>query len=101
MNPRKRDVVVKALIRKGFQRSDTDHVKLYYINSSGKKTRVWTKASHGAKQSEISPSNLRKMAKQYRLSDMDFEKLIDYPLSRKKYEDMLITAGEIAAAQEK
>lgn len=101
MNPRKRDVVVKALIRKGFQRSDTDHVKLYYINTAGKKTRVWTKASHGGKQSEISPSNLSKMAKQCKLSGQDFEKLIECPLSREMYEDMLITAGEIAAAQDK
>jgi hypothetical protein len=100
MNPRKREAVVNALKRKGFEPSNTDHVRLQYFNTAGRKTRVWTKASHGGKHREISVSNLSKMAKQCKLSNHDFERLIDCPLSRDGYEDMLITADEIAAVND-
>ena len=79
MNPRKREAVVNALKRKGFEPSNTDHVRLQYFNTAGRKTRVWTKASHGGKHREISVSNLSKMAKQCKLSNHDFERLIDCP----------------------
>ncbi len=100
MNPRKRQEVVNALISKGFKASNTDHIKLTYTTTAGKKTRVWTKASHGANQKEIKPHNLSKMAKQCKLSNPDFERLIDCPLSRKIYQDMLIASGEIAAVND-
>jgi len=45
MNPRKHEVVVNALKRKGVEVSNTDHIKLHYITTAGKKTTVWTKAS--------------------------------------------------------
>lgn len=100
MNPRKREQVINALKRKGFEASNTDHIKLIYITTTGKKTKVWTKASHGGKQNEISSSNLSKMAKQCKLSNSDFEQLINCPLSRDRYQDMLIAAGEIAAVND-
>lgn len=101
MKPRKRDVIINALRRKGFEVSNTDHIKLFYTSTAGKKTGVWTKASHGGKQKEILPHNLSKMAEQCKLSNQDFERLIDCPLTRKEYEDMLIAAGEIAAVNDK
>ncbi|NLG32531.1 MAG: hypothetical protein GX550_03330 [Syntrophomonadaceae bacterium] len=99
MNPRKRDEVINALLRKGFVRSDDkDHIKFFYTNQAGEKTRVWTKISRGKKHSEIGRPNLGHMAKQCKLSNENFGRLLDCPLSREDYEDMLIEAGQISKA---
>jgi hypothetical protein len=71
-------------------------MKLYYVNSAGKKTQVWTKVSYGSSHKDITVQNLSRMAKQCRLSNWDFGRLLDCPLSRENYEDMLLEAGEIA-----
>lgn len=100
MIPRKREEVVNALKRKGFVQSDGDHLNLHYVNSAGKKTRVWTKVSRGTKHRDIINPNLSRMARQCKLSNKDFERLLDCPLSREAYEEMLIAVGEIAAVKE-
>lgn len=64
MNPRKRNEVERALIKKGFRKSQNDHSKFVYHLKNGKKTSVWTKTSHGSSHREISPTNLGKMARQ-------------------------------------
>jgi len=100
MTPRKREELINALKRKGFVQSEKDHVKLHYVNTAGKRTRVWTKVSRGTKYKDIVDPNLSRMARQCKLSNRDFEKLLDCPLSREEYEDMLIAACEIAAVKE-
>ncbi len=96
MNQRKRDDVVAALAKKGFIQSNNDHMKLTYVNSVGKKTQVWTKISRGSSHRDITVSNLSRMASQCKLSNSDFERLLDCPLSRENYEDMLVSQGQIS-----
>lgn len=93
MSDRKRDDVENCLEKKGFNKSFNDHKKLIYYSFSGKKTSVWTKTSHGSGHNKLSKDILYKMAKQCRLSNKDFEKLIDCPLSRENYETILIQNG--------
>lgn len=96
MSPRKRDDVAGALIRKGFIQSNNDHMKFSYVNSAGKKTQVWTKISYGTNHKDIAAPNLSRMAKQCKLSNSDFAQLLDCPLSRENYEDMLVNQGAIS-----
>lgn len=99
MNPRKRDDVSAALAKKGFAQSNNDHMKFTYFNSIGKKTQVWTKISRGSGHKDITVSNLSRMARQCKLSNTDFERLLDCPLDRDTYEDMLISHGIISAIE--
>ena len=98
MAPRKRSDVHSALIRKGFVLSETDHHKLVYFTLDHRKTSVWTKTSHGTSYKDIADPNLARMARQCRLSSRDFARLLDCPLSREDYEEMLLAAGQIAAS---
>lgn len=90
--PRKQSEVEKSLESKGFSRPrGRDHNYFQYYSKSGKKTMVFTKTSHGAR--EIDDSLLGQMAKQCRLSRSDFDRLIDCPLDRDAYESKLIEQG--------
>jgi len=82
---RKRDDVHAAMIKKGFQLSENDHHKLVYFSLDQHKTSVWTKTSHGSSHRDITDNNLSKMARQCRLSNKDFGRLLDCPLSREDY----------------
>lgn len=93
MNPRNRKDVEQALERKGFTKNQRDHRKFIYHLLTGEKTAIWTKTSHGSSHSEISPSNQRKMAKQCKLPNKDFDLLMDCPLSRKEYQKKLDEGG--------
>lgn len=92
---RKQSEVEKSLEKKGFQRGNGDHNFFHYHTKAGKKSRVFTKTSHGAR--EIDDSLLGQMAKQCRLSRADFDRLIDCPLDRDNYERKLIAAGVVEA----
>lgn len=89
--PRKQNEVEKSLEAKGFQRGKGDHNFFHYYSTAGKKTRVFTKTSHGSK--EIDDSLLGMMARQCQLTRGDFELLIDCPLDRASYERKLIERG--------
>lgn len=83
MKPHKTIEVEAALKKKGFElKRKTDH-KFYELMVNGKKTGIRTKISHG--RDEIQPSILAKMAIQVKLSNGDFERLIECPLSRSDY----------------
>ena len=81
--------VEKSLVKKGFHRSDHS----YYFTKAGKKTSVFTKTSHGAK--ELDDSLLGLMARQCKLSRQNFELLIECPLDRDTYERKLVESGVI------
>lgn len=89
--PRKQSAVEKSLEAKGFQRSRGDHNYFHYYSKAGKKTRIFTKTSYGAR--EIDDSLLARMAKQYKLSRANFDRLIDCSLDRDVYESRLIEQG--------
>jgi len=86
--PRKQNEVERGLKAKGFSSGTGDHNYFLYFSKAGKKTAVFTKTSHGAK--EIGDSLLAKMARQVKLSRADFDLLVDCPLDRDTYERKLL-----------
>ncbi len=96
--PRDRRIVDKGLLKKGFVKSERDHTYYTFHTTSGVKTSVFTKVSHGAR--EISDNLLSKMSRQVRLSRSEFDELIDCTISRHDYEQKLILSGSITVAVE-
>jgi len=86
--PRRQGDVEKALSAKGFVIGRGDHNYFHYYTKAGKKSRVFTKTSHGAR--EIDDNLLSMMAKQCGLTNKDFAMLIDCPLDRDAYEAILL-----------
>jgi predicted RNA binding protein YcfA (HicA-like mRNA interferase family) len=83
----KRDVEA-ALKRKGFQQDDGDHHWFFYWTSDGKKTTVRTKTSHGSTK-DLGDGLLKEMAGQVRISKVQFLDLVDCPMSREQYQQLL------------
>jgi len=94
--PRKQSDVEKSLLAKGFRAKEGDHNYFNYYSKAGKKTAVFTKTSHGAR--EIDDNLLSRMAKQCKLSNKDFGLLIECPLDRDTYEIKLMTQGAVEAS---
>lgn len=92
---RKPGDVEKSLMKKGFKRKEGDHSYFNYFTKAGKKTSVFTKTSHGAK--ELDDSLLGMMARQCKLSRQNFDLLIECPLDRDSYERKLVEVGAIEA----
>lgn len=95
MGVRDRYKVAKALCSKGFMDTGKDHHRFIYYTLSGIKTAVHTKISRGTSHKGISKDNLGRMAKQCRLSNAEFRDLIDCPLSRENYENLLKTNVDV------
>lgn len=93
--PRKQSEVERSLLAKGFRQREGDHSYFNYYSKAGKKTAVFTKTSHGAR--EIDDSLLGRMTRQCKLSRADFDRLIDCPLARDSYEAKLIAQGIVEA----
>ncbi len=92
--PRDRKDVEAALEKKGFLRKEGDHHRFIYYTKGGLKTKVLTKTSHSHRQ--IVDSILSQMAKQCCLTNKLFGDLIECPLSRDDYEEMLVQSGHVA-----
>ena len=90
---RKQRDVERALIKKGFQRTESHHHFFIYHSCEGKKTTVKTKTSHGGQ--ELSNYLLQQMARQVCLSKNDFLSLIDCPMSRNQFEQRLVSLAKI------
>lgn len=93
----KRREVEQALQKKGFEKSKGKHkhsIFIYYT-SEGKKTDVRTLTSHGSGGTDIGDPLLGRMASQCKISKLRFEQLIECPLSRECYEDMLRDSGAL------
>ena len=72
------------LCKKGFeQNSSRDHIYLEYKSKDGKKTVIYTKVRHGAR--EIDGYLIGKMAQQTRLNKENFIKLVNCTLSGEDY----------------
>ena len=93
--PRKQSDVERSLQAKGFRSREGDHNYFNYYSKAGKKTAVFTKTSHGAR--EIDDNLLARMAKQCKLSNKDFGLLIECPLDLDSYEAKLISQGAVEA----
>ena len=89
--PRPRRTVMSALVRKGFAASEGDHSYYIYHTADGRKTLAKTKVSHSGK--DIAAPILGMMARQCKLTAPQFRNLVDCPLSREAYEDILREQG--------
>ena len=89
----KRDVEA-ALKKKGFAQDDGDHHWFFYWTLDGKKTTVRTKTSHGSTK-DLGDSLLKEMARQVRISKVQFLDLVDCPLGREEYERLLREGGHV------
>jgi len=89
--PRPRRVVMAALERKGFSASEGDHTYFIYYTVDGRKTLAKTKVSHSGK--DVADAILGMMARQCKLTAPQFRDLVDCPLSRTAYEDLLKAQG--------
>lgn len=89
--PRSRRAVMGALQRKGFTSSEGDHTYFIYYTMDGCKTLAKTKVSHSGK--DIADGILSMMARQCKLTLPQFRGLVDCPLSREAYEDILKESG--------
>jgi len=83
MRPRKTRDLDSQLKRKGFISEQRNHI-FYYLIYKNKKTSIYTKLSHSI--SEYSNNLLSLMAKQLSLTNLEFESLLDCPLS---YDDLI------------
>ena len=92
--PRKAGQIAAALTAKGFDKTDNDHTWFVYRTLDGRATRARTKLSHGSGSKDISDSLLSQMARQVKLSKPEFDRLLDCPLSRDEYEQVLAGKGE-------
>ena len=81
--------IEKALRKKGFVEQQGDHHFFIYYTSSGKQTGVFTKTSHTPHVKDVSGELFSRMAVQCKLSQVDFCRLVDCPLSREEYEKKL------------
>ena len=82
---------MSALVRKGFAASEGDHSYYIYHTADGRKTLAKTKVSHSGK--DIADPILGMMARQCKLTAPQFRNLVDCPLSREAYEDILREQG--------
>ena len=89
--PRPRRVVMAALERKGFSASEGDHTYFIYYTADGRKTLAKTKVSHSGE--DVADAILGMMARQCKLTAPQFRDLVDCPLSRTAYEDILKAQG--------
>ena len=86
MKPKKAHIVRSSLLKKGFLEVNRDH-GFFILHVDGKKTGIHTKISHG--ENEIATSLLSMMARQLKLSGLEFEALINCPLSAEEYHQKL------------
>jgi len=96
--PLKAREVSGALTSKGFKLSDKDH-HFFYLYQDGKKTQIRTKISHG--ESEISDPNCGLMARQMKLTSMQFKEFVDCKLKPEEYVALLIKGGHLQKTQSK
>ena len=62
--------VKRSLKKKGFVEENGDHYFYHYLSDCGKKTKAWTKVSHGA--TDIKDPLIKKMAMQTQLTKEEF-----------------------------
>jgi hypothetical protein len=94
---RDKSEVEAALQRKGFKSTHpgADHNWFVYVSADGKKAiKARTKTSHG-RSIDLDDHLLSQMARQVSLTKKQFVDLVDCPLTREAYEDILKRAGNL------
>jgi len=85
--------ICSALKKKGFSENRKSHHVYYIFYDNGKKTEVYTFISHG--ESEYGDMLLSKVKRQLGLQKAELGELIECPMSREQYRDLLIERGYI------
>jgi len=80
--------VKQALLTKGFLEDRQRDHRYYFFHYAGKKSQVYTKISHGAR--EIDDSLCSMMARQMKLNTSQFRNFVDCCLSEEMYAQILI-----------
>ena len=94
--PIKAKLIDSGLCGKGFIKDDRHHLYYIYETIDGKKSTIKTKMSHNMRgSSDIDDNLVSAMARQCRLKISDFKKLIECPLSRDEYEEILRNADRL------
>lgn len=93
--PREKAAVDKALLKKGFEKESGDHAYYVYYTLEGKKSSVFTNTSFTPKMRDIPDALLSQMAKQCYLTKQEFLQLVDCPLNRQQYEQLLSIKGRL------
>ena len=91
----KKDMVVRNLIKKGFEQDERDHLYLCYVRSDGLRTSIRTKVSHGSK-SDITTGLVSAMARQCHITTQQFRRLAECTLYRQQYEQLLTIGGQFS-----
>jgi hypothetical protein len=81
--PLKSRDVKKALTAKGFEEDEERDHLYYFLQYEGKKTAIFTKISHSV--TEISDRLCSLMARQIKLTNSQFRKLVDCSLKHEAY----------------
>lgn len=84
--------ISSSLLKKGFSEDNNDHKK-YKLLLDEKKTGIHTFVSHGTK--EYGEGLIKAMRKQLHLSKREFIDLIDCPMTKEEYIQMLVEKGSI------
>lgn len=86
MSPRPTRKIHASLLKKGFVEDETHH-HMFWLMVDGKRSRVRTRYSHGER--ECNDWVQGQMAKQLCLSRKEFEDLIDCPLKKETFLNLL------------
>ncbi len=93
--PVSRTKMLQALQRKGFRRlNGKKHIQLVYYDKQGRSTQVDTQVSRGSSYKTLGAPLLGAMARQCHLSRVQFRNLVDCPMSRDDYEEIIFSPNE-------
>lgn len=84
--------VKQALKAKGFREEDRHH-HYYFLQHQGKLTPIHTKISHG--DTDLYDGLCSQMARQMKLTTVQFKKFVDCTLTSEGYVCILISAGHL------
>lgn len=94
--PLDRKDIEASLEKKGFAAVEGDHTFYIYWTTSGLKTSVFTKTSHGSRYKTLSDALVGQMARQCKMTTGQFKNFVKCTLSREAYEAILIEAKHIS-----
>lgn len=100
--PLKRTDIHASLKKKGFAESTgRDHTYFIYHTSSGKKSHINTKTSHGTSHKDIGDPIVVQMAKQLKLTNKQFKELVGCSMDQSAYEIQLLEGNHITVENTK
>jgi hypothetical protein len=89
------DDLVKSLLKKGFIKSNTSHVK-YWFYVDGKRTHIWTMVSHSSKFKTVTGRLLTDIRIQmYLRKTSELFDFVECRLGENEYLDLLRERGEL------